>query len=172
MSKADWGHLFAVFHIAGMAMILALPITAIMLQGEMGKRTFPVVAPLGEFLGNMDRVAQYGSLLVLLTGIGQMWASNITISSLQHQYLWLGVKMVLFVLLVVNGAATAGPGIRKRVRLLQRLAGEYPGDAQPTAVQEEELARSATLMKITGIPQMVILLAILALVSFAYRPGF
>jgi hypothetical protein len=149
-------------------MILSLPVSAIMLQGEMGDRNFPLVARLGAFLGGMDRVAQYGSLVLVLSGIGQMWAKNITIGSLGGQYFWLFWKILLFALLVINGAATAGPAIRKRVRLLRQLAEQ----GEPTPEQELELTKSATFMKLTGIPQMAILLAILLLVSFSYRPGF
>src|SRR5690348_9460657 len=118
MSKEVWGHVFAYFHIIGFVMIMALPVTAILLQGEMGKRDFKVVAPLGVFLGRMDRVAQYGALILLLSGIGQMWAHNITIDSLKGADLWLGFKIVLFAILVINGIITAGPAIRRRVALL------------------------------------------------------
>lgn len=168
MGKSDWSHIFTFFHVIGFGMIMTLPVSAIMLQGEMGRRDFGIVSKLGVFLGRMDRVAQVGALVLLLSGIGQMWAHDITFASLQGQYQWLGAKIILFAVLVVNGVITAGPGIRRRVRLLLRIADQ----SAPTAEQEVELERSANFMKFSGIPQIILLIAILVLVAFGYRPGF
>lgn len=168
MSKTDWGHVFTYFHLIGFALILTLPISAIMLQTEMGKRDFGVVSRLGVFLGRMDRVAQVGALILLLSGTGQMWAKNITFSSLGGADRWLGVKLVLFAILVVNGIFTAGPGIRRRVQLLVAIAG---GGGTPTEEQEGELVKTANYMRITGIPQIVLLVLIIILAAFGYLPG-
>lgn len=167
MTKADWANIFLYLHFLGFGMIMSLPVTALVLQRDMNKRNFPVVAQIGVFLGRMDRIALYGAVVLLVTGIGQMWALNISVGSLfGGQYTWLLAKVILFAILLVNGAALAGPGIRRRVQLLTQIGGQKPPD--PNADQENQLVSTANFMRNSGIPQIVLLIAILFLVSFGY----
>ena len=90
------------------------------------------------------------------------------VESLKGQNAWLGAKLFLFAVLVINGIITAGPAIRRRVALLKRIAEQ----GEPTPEQDVQLTKSASFMKYSGIPQIVLLIAILVLASFGYRPGF
>lgn len=164
MTKLDWHHIIHLFHFLGIAFLLALPVTSLLLwmMAPPGK-DIRVTTRLAELLTRLDRVAQVGALILLISGIGQIWAHGIASGDIFTHQIWLAVKLVLFVLLVLNGILFAGPALRNRVKLLRSIVSD---GGQITSDQEAAMLRSYRWTQLTGSVMILFILAILFTVFY------
>lgn len=163
MSKLDWHHVIHVFHFLGIALLLSQPVTALLAWATARTNSLGVSTKFAELLGRMDRVAQIGVLILILSGIGQIWAHDIGPGDIFSNQVWLGVKLVLVALLVLNGLFLAGPAIRARIRLLHQIEAE---GGTTTPDQEAALQQSYVRTQVTGSVMIVLILGILVMVIF------
>jgi uncharacterized membrane protein SirB2 len=156
---------FLLFHFIGLALLASLSLNVLALRGDLQDDNMPALAGVARYLGRMDRVVLAGAGILLLSGIGLMWSDTITLGdAFSSRQPWLGIKLVLFAVLVVDGAALAGPSIRDRARLLHSFEGQRRD--QLGAEQQSQLHSSYTRMQISSIPMIVLILAIIIAATF------
>jgi hypothetical protein len=167
MSKENWYHIILFFHMAGLACILLLPLAAFMMRTQTRSRDWIVSARMSQFMKRVDLIAIIGAALLLFSGFGQMWAHNIGFNSLSHaDTKWLGVKLVLFVIVVVLLLGILTPIIFRRSSLLNQLAQS----SQPTTEQDTVLANTFNWLYI-GVAAMGILVVVIIYLA-TFQPSF
>jgi hypothetical protein len=131
MTKTDWFHIFLFLHMAGLASVLLLPITGFVLRNELRSRDFAVSSKLAMFFTRVDIAALTGVTLLFLSGMGEMWVHGIAVKDLSGDTKWLGVKVILFVCVLLI-LAFASPSIFSIYRITRGL-GEPA--AQPSIAE-------------------------------------
>lgn len=160
--KLEWHHVIHVFHFIGIAFVLSQPVTTLLIWATGPGRDVRVSAKFAELLSRIDRVALIGVGILIVSGIGQIWAHGIGPGDIFTQQVWLAVKLILVALLVLNGVILAGPAIRSRVRLLHEVADS----GGTTPAQEAALRQSYLRTQWTGSIMILLLLGILFMVIF------
>jgi hypothetical protein len=159
VSNFEWSRVFLFFHLLAAMAVLALPIAVGAVYRELMSRTFEVAVQPTQWVARVHRVSLGGVGLAVLTGIGQMWAFGIGWDALLTTQHWLLVKLVLVVLLILNGAVFAGPVLRR----LEAVIADAGSAGRATPQQTAALQRGTSLFLISSVPQVVLLLAILLL---------
>jgi hypothetical protein len=169
MGKDSWDHIFLFFHMVGIGLILSLPISAHMIKGSMANPKFPLRAKarIAVFLSHMDEIAKYGAIVLIATGIGLMWSRDIPVNRLWGTDWKLGVVLLLFAIIVVNGNVFAGRAIKQGRAVLEKAAatGERPSPEMLAQVQ-----KARQFISITGAPQIGILALTVLVAAFAANP--
>jgi hypothetical protein len=164
LSKLDWHHVIHFFHFLGIAFLLALPVSSIVLWlFHKPGSDLRLTAKFAELLVRLDTIAKIGAGILLVSGIGQIWAHGIGAGDIFGSQLWLGIKLCLFALLVLNGILFAGPALRSRVRLIHEVRDQV---AAPSGDQLATLERSYRWTQITGSVMIALIVAILVIVLF------
>jgi uncharacterized membrane protein len=86
-------------------------------------------------VGILDRVANVGYGLLLVTGLALIWVGGIPLSTF-----WIAAALVLYVFLVLVGIAVYAPTFRGQIRALQQSG--------PTSEEYRRLADRSTLLGI------------------------
>ena len=169
MATDSWDHIFLFFHMVGIGLILSLPISAHMIKGAMANPKFPIRAKarIAVFLTNMDEIAKIGALVLIATGIGLMWTRGIPVSRLWGGDWKLGVVLLLFALIVINGNLFAGRAIRQGRQVLEQAAAT---GERPTPEMLEKVQKARQFISITGAPQIGILAVTVLVAAFAASP--
>ena len=121
MDKLEWHHLIHVAHFTGLFLLLALPVSSVLLWLYGPSDDQEVNLKFTQLLGRLDRTTQVGILILIISGIAQIWAHDIGPGEIYGDQVWLGIKIVLVIVLVVTGILVSGPAIRARKNLLQQI---------------------------------------------------
>ena len=101
-------------------------------------------AALTPFMVALSTVAPLGAGLLLLSGVSLLASVHFVLWGM----LWLNVKLVLFVLLVLNGALLAGPTSRRIHALMPAWIGA-PGKRGEVGAELERLQRRTRFFHIS-----------------------
>src|SRR5438094_106198 len=104
MNPYDWSRFFLFFHLLAAMTVLALPIAVGAVLRELRAPAFPSSVQPTQWVARVHRVSLGGVGIAVLTGLGQMWAFGIGWDALLNTQHWLLIKIVLVILLILNGA--------------------------------------------------------------------
>ena len=123
-------HLYLLFHILGVCMLLTTIIVSPIFERNIRKASDKNVALTYQRLfRQIGLLSPFGSLIILGSGIANMYYLGFGVFSQG----WLTAKIILFAVLVVNGGMINPPLMRKRMNLLEQMAeADSSGDAHAT----------------------------------------
>jgi len=81
-----------------------------------------------KLLRNVGLLSPFAALVLAITGIGNMIALNITFGDLFGRSAWLGIKLLIFIALLVMGMVMSPRTARQRLALLEHLGQPNPPD--------------------------------------------
>lgn len=144
-------------HLIGFGVIATLLIAGPILEQKFKKaETLDAKATLQKALRSMGLLSPLAIVLLLLTGIGNMYYSELGL----FEAGWLTAKIIFFAIVVVNGAM-AGARAGKRGKLIDRLAR---GETPPNALSEmQSYNKQQSIFYLT---QTILILVILVLSVF------
>ncbi|MEE9225721.1 MAG: DUF2269 family protein [Bacteroidota bacterium] len=150
--------LFLLLHYIGMGILLTSIIAAPIFERNIRKASEKIVALTYQRLfRQIGLLSPFGSLIVLLSGIGNMYFDGYTVFS----HGWLTAKIILFAVLVVNGGMVNPPLMRKRTALIEQMV---EGNTRENA--EEILAKYNRQQSTFLLVQTVVIIVILYLAVF------
>ncbi len=118
----NWFHISLFFHLLGVGMIFTLlfagPIIEANFRWENDVRMKQHAAKM---LRSVGLLSPFGALVLILSGIGNMIFLKITVGALFGEYAWLGVKLLLFILLLGIGMVFSPKAARQRALLLDQM---------------------------------------------------
>lgn len=119
-------------HIIGITLIaggfIGSAVAERLLWQQLNQSQVATSAMLLPLLKNYPSVIRIGSLLMLVSGLLMLWGVN----WLYWGQLWLTLKLILYVLLTLNGALIAGP---TQQRLVSLLGSENQSTDSPASLQ-------------------------------------
>lgn len=122
-----WSTISLLFHLIGVGMIFTLlfagPIIESNFRWESDVRMKQHSAKL---LRNVGLLSPFGALVLVISGIGNMVAMDITFANLFGSAAWLGLKLVAFIVLLAMGMAISPRTARQRLILLEHLSQPNP----------------------------------------------
>lgn len=154
----NWFHISRLFHFVGLGMIFALlfagPIIESNFRWESDVRMKLHSAKL---LRNIGLLSPFAALVLIISGIGNMVALEITLAELFGSQAWLGIKLVIFFVLLAMGMALSPKTARQRLILLEHLS--QPNPPEDIDEQMDSLdRRQTTFFVINWILVLMILL--------------
>lgn len=116
-----------VLHFLGLGLFVATLIPGFIIESKYRKTTdLQAKAALLSVLRPIGLLGPLGALLMLITGIGNMYAIGVGL----FDFGWLTAKIIFFAIAATNGAVNGARG-RKRGMLVQSMMkGESPTDAE------------------------------------------
>lgn len=118
----NWFHISLFFHLLGVGMIFTLlfagPIIEANFRWENDVRMKQHAAKM---LRSVGLLSPFGALVLILSGIGNMIFLNITFGDLFGSAAWLGLKLILFIVLLGIGMVFSPKSARQRAMLLDQM---------------------------------------------------
>ena len=118
----NWLAVSLFFHLIGVGMIFTLlfagPITEANFRWENDLRMKEHAAKL---LRSIGLLSPFGALVLILSGIANMVVRNITFANLFGSAAWLGMKLVIFIVLLAMGMVMSPKTARARAMLLDQM---------------------------------------------------
>jgi len=125
----NWNSISLVFHLVGIGMIFTLlfagPVIEFNFRWENDVRMKQHSAKL---LRNIGLLSPFGALVLVISGIGNMVSLQIKFADLFGKASWLGIKLLLFIILLAMGMALSPKMARQRAALLEQLSQSNPPD--------------------------------------------
>ncbi len=123
----DWFKVSLLFHLVGVGMIFTLLFAGPILESNFRyENDVTMKRHSAKLLRNIGLLSPFGALVLVISGIGNMVALGITFGSLFGSAAWLGIKLLIFVVLLVMGMALSPKTARQRLALLEHLSQPNP----------------------------------------------
>jgi len=123
----DWFNISMLFHLVGVGMIFTLlfagPIIESNFRWESDVRMKQHSAKL---LRGIGLLSPFGALVLVISGIGNMVSLQITFANLFGSDAWLGLKLLIFIVLLAMGMALSPKTARQRLLLLEHMSQPVP----------------------------------------------
>jgi uncharacterized membrane protein SirB2 len=140
----NWFNISLLFHIVGVGMIFTVlcagPVVESNFRWENDVRMKLHSAKL---LRNIGLLSPFGALVLVVSGIGNMVILGITFGDLFWSTAWLGMKILLFILLLALGMVVSPKTARRRMALLELLS--QPNSPEDIDDQMDSLNRRQTI---------------------------
>jgi len=79
-----------------------------------------------KLLRNIGLLSPFGALVLVISGIANMIALEITFANLFGSQAWLGIKLLIFIVLLAMGMVLSPKNARQRLALLEHLSQPNP----------------------------------------------
>ncbi len=118
----NWFNISLFFHLVGVGMIFTLlfagPIVEANFRWENDIRMKQHAAKM---LRSIGLLSPFGALVLILSGIGNMISLHMTVGDLFGSAWWLGLKLLVFIVLLGIGMAVSPKTARQRAMLLDQM---------------------------------------------------
>ena len=125
----SWLTISLLFHLIGVGMIFTLlfagPIIESNFRWESDVRMKLHAAKL---LRNIGLLSPFGALVLVISGVGNMVALGVSFGDLFGRAAWLGLKILVFIILLAMGMALSPKAARQRLMLLEHMSQPNPPD--------------------------------------------
>jgi len=159
------GSYIHIFHLIAFGLVSATLIPGIVLNRKLvAEKDFGRKMQLGGVMRIFGAFALYNVILLLITGVGNIYNRYSGTSVEWYDESWLVIKILLFVVLAINGLFVAPNLMKNRMMIIKSLA-----DKTASADAEQKLAGCDRKVSFFFLIQAVLLLAVLYLSVFG--PG-
>jgi uncharacterized membrane protein SirB2 len=125
----NWFALLLFFHLIGVGMIFTLLFAGPTIQANFKwENDIAMKRHSAKLLRNVGLLSPFGALVLILSGIGNMVATKITFTDLFGSASWLGIKLILFIVLLALGMALSPKMALERANLLEQMSQPNPPD--------------------------------------------
>ncbi len=123
----DWLYISLFFHLVGVGMIFTLLLAGPIVESNYRwENDIRMKQHATKMLRNIGLLSPFGALVLVLSGIANMIVLNITFVDLFGSDFWLGLKILLFVVLLVMGMAISPKIAKQRALLLDQMSQQSP----------------------------------------------
>jgi uncharacterized membrane protein SirB2 len=123
----NWFNVSLLFHLVGVGMIFTLLFAGPILESNFRwENDVRMKQHSAKLLRNIGLLSPFGALVLVISGIGNMVALNISFADLFGSAAWLGMKLLIFIVLLAMGMALSPKTARERQLLLEHLSQPNP----------------------------------------------
>jgi len=123
----DWFIVSIVFHLIGVGMIFTLLFAGPIIESNFRwENDIRMKQHSIKLLRSIGLLSPFGALILILSGIGNMIVLGITFGNLFGSYAWLGMKLVIFIVLLVMGMALSPKTARQRALIVEQMGQPNP----------------------------------------------
>lgn len=159
------GSYIHIFHLIAFGLVSATLIPGIVLNRKLvSEKDFNRKLQIGVVMRIFGSFALYNVILLLITGVGNIYNRYSGTSIAWYDENWLVIKIILFVVLAINGLFVAPNLMKHRMMIIKSLA-----DKTASADAEQKLSGCDNKVSLFFLVQAVLLLAVLYLSVFG--PG-
>ncbi|MGO9480863.1 MAG: hypothetical protein ACLP05_03660 [Candidatus Kryptoniota bacterium] len=134
----NWFALSLFFHLIGVGMIFTLLFAGPIIETNFRwENDISMKRHSAKLLRNIGLLSPFGALVLILSGIGNMNIRGITFWDLFGSYAWLGIKLVLFIVLLIMGMALSPKTARQRALIIEKM--DQPGPPAEDSTQSEDI---------------------------------
>ncbi len=161
----NWIAISLFFHLVGVGMIFTLLFAGPILEANFRwENDLRMKQHTAKLLRSVGLLSPFGALVLILSGIANMIVLNITFADLFGRYSWLGLKILLFIVLLVLGMVMSPKTARQRAILL-----DQKNQLNPPEDIDDKTAALNSRQTIFYILNWVLVAAILLLTLFGIR---
>lgn len=125
----NWFAVSLFFHLIGIGMIFTLLFAGPIIQGNFEwENDVNMKRHSAKLLRNIGLLSPFGALVLILSGIGNMAARQISFANLFGSASWLGLKLILFIVLLAMGMALSPKMARERAGFIEQMSQPNPPD--------------------------------------------
>ncbi len=158
----NWLAVSLFFHLIGVGMIFTVLIAGPIIEANYRwENDLRMKQHTAKLLRGVGLLSPFGALVLVLSGIANMVVKNITFANLFGSAAWLGMKLILFVVLLIIGMTTSPKIARQRAMLLDQMNQLNP----PEDVNDKMSSLNST-QTISFLVQWILVLLILLLTLF------
>jgi uncharacterized membrane protein SirB2 len=122
-----WFTISLLFHLVGVGMIFTLLFAGPIIESNFRwESDIRMKQHSAKILRNIGLLSPFGALVLVISGIGNMVALEITFANLFGSAAWLGMKLLLFIVLLAMGMVLSPKTARQRLVLLEHLSQPNP----------------------------------------------
>lgn len=131
----SWFDVSILFHLVGVGMIFTLLFAGPIVEANFRwENDISMKRHSAKLLRNIGLLSPFGALVLVISGIGNMVALNISFSNLFGSAAWLGFKLLIFIVLLAMGMTFSPKIARQRMMVLEHL-----GESEPTEDAEDKM---------------------------------
>ena len=125
----NWFGISLLFHLIGVGMIFTLLFAGLIIELNFRwENDVRMKQHSAKLLRNIGLLSPFGALVLMISGIGNMVALEITFANLFGSAWWLGIKLLIFIVLLAMGMALSPKTARQRLALLEHMSQPNPPD--------------------------------------------
>ena len=125
----NWFTVSLFFHLIGVGMIFTLLFAGPIIETNFRwENDINMKRHSAKLLRNIGLLSPFGALVLMLSGIGNMIFREITFVNLFGSTAWLGMKLMIFIVLLIMGMALSPKTARQRAILLEQMSQPDPPD--------------------------------------------
>ncbi len=118
----NWVAISLFFHLIGVGMIFTLLFAGPILEANFRwENDLRMKQHAAKLLRSVGLLSPFGALVLILSGIANMIVLNITFADLFGRAAWLGLKILVFIVLLVMGMVVSPKTARARAILLDEM---------------------------------------------------
>ena len=126
------GSYIFLLHLLGFSLVSAAVITGTLLNRKLTKeKDYSLKLYLGGLMRSISMAAPVTALILLVSGIGNIYNRNLGAPIAWYEESWLVVKIILFAIMLVNGTIFGPSLAKKRMQVIKALSETAaPEDAE------------------------------------------
>ncbi len=118
----NWFHVSLFFHLIGVGMIFTLLLAGPIIEANFRwENDIRMKQHAAKMLRSVGLLSPFGALVLILSGIGNMVFLHITVGNLFGSAAWLGLKLLVFIVLLAIGMVISPKTARQRAMLLDQM---------------------------------------------------
>jgi uncharacterized membrane protein SirB2 len=167
----NWLAVSLLFHLIGVGMIFTLLFAGPIIEGNFRwENDLRMKQHSARLLRSVGLLSPFGALVLILSGIGNMIALGITFGDLFWRAGWLGIKLLIFIVLLVMGMAWSPKTARQRAILLEQMGQSNPPVEDPARSEDVNDKMSLLNSKQTIFFLLNWILVVLILLLTLFKP--
>ncbi len=141
----NWFAVSLLFHLVGVGMIFTLLFAGPIIEANFRWENDPRMKQhSARLLRSVGLLSPFGALVLILSGIGNMIFLRITFGDLFGRAGWLGIKLLVFVVLLVMGMTWSPRTARQRAILLEQVS--QPNSTSEDSARVEDIDHKMSLL--------------------------